>query len=287
MDHGDPVSRLAQALRSGRPVVLAEYAPATTGDSDALKRLTAPFPRTLDAVVVASDGGMSGVALSTLLAAEGLEPMLVLATSDRNRAALLSDARGAALLGLRNVLCVTGDHPSLTATPEAAGTFDIDPVQLVQLLRDGDAAASALLVGAEVYPQLRPLELTLIDTRKKAAAGAGFLVTEPIFDVAAFEEWMTAVRSEGINERAAILATVQPLTSVEEAVATQRRRHIPDELLARLQGAADVPAEGVAACAQIAARAVAVEGVRGLFIRSAGEPEVVAEVMRRAGLPVA
>jgi hypothetical protein len=114
--------------------------------------------------------------------------------------------------------------------PEAAAAFDVDPTQLVQLLKSGDGRVSTLLVGVDVYPQLRPLELALIDTRKKVAAGAGFLVTHPIFDAAPFEEWMTAVRNEGLNERAGILAAVQPLTNVDEAVASQRRRHIPDEV---------------------------------------------------------
>ncbi|MCJ7490840.1 MAG: methylenetetrahydrofolate reductase, partial [Dehalococcoidia bacterium] len=201
--------------------------------------------------------------------------------------ALLADARGAALLGVRNVLCVSGDHPSLGTSPEAAAAFDVDPTQLVQLLRNGDATASMLLIGAEVYPQLRPLDLALIDTRKKVVAGAGFLITQPIFDSDAFDEWMTAVREEGLSDRTAILAGVQALTSADEAVASQRRLHIPDGVIARLGGASDVAAEGIAICAELAARIATVDVVRGIYIRSAGKPENVAEIMRRAGLRVA
>ena len=279
------LSKLAQALRSGRLAIVAECVPAAVNDAEALKRLAAAFPP-LDAVVVGSDS-VSALVCSTLLAAQGVETVLCLSTGDRNRAALLADARGAALLGVRNVLCVSGDHPSLGASPEAAAAFDIDPVQLVQVLRNSGDAASTLLVGAEVYPQLRPLDLALIDTRKKIAAGAGFLITQPIFDSDAFDEWMTAVREEGLSDRAAILAAVQPLTSVDEAVASQQRLHIPDGVIARLTGAGDIAVEGIAVSTEVAARLAGIDGVRGIYIRSAGKPENVAEIMRRAGLRVA
>jgi methylenetetrahydrofolate reductase (NADPH) len=283
MVQGTTASKLAQALRSGRPALIAECVPAAVGDADSLKRLTAALPTSLDGVVVASDG-VSALACSTLLVAEGVETVLTLSTADRNRDALQSDARGAALLGIRNVLCLSGGHPSPGASPEAAAAFDVDPTQLVQLLKEGDGPVSTLLVGAEVYPQLRPLELALIDTRKKVAAGAGFLVTHPIFDVPAFEEWMTAVRNEGLSERIPILASVRALTNVDEAVASRQRNHIPDEVIARLQAAADAAAEGIAVCAELAARLTSVEGVRGIYIRSSGKPEDVAEIARLAGL---
>jgi methylenetetrahydrofolate reductase (NADPH) len=285
MTRDSTLSKLAQALRSGRPAIVAECVPATVNDVEALKRLAAAFPP-LDAVLVGSDG-VSALVSSTLLAAQGVETVLCLSTDDRNRAALLADAQGAALLGVRNVLCVSGDHPSLGASPEAAAAFDIDPVQLVQMLGSSGGAASTLFVGAEVFPQLRPLELALIDTRKKVAAGAAFLITQPIFDGDAFDEWMAAVRAEGLSDRAAILAAVQSLTSVDEAVASQRRLHIPDDVTARLTGAGDFAAEGIAVCAELAAQIATVDGVRGIYIRSPGKPENVAEIMRRAGLRVA
>jgi len=279
------LSKLAQALRSGRLAIVAECVPAAVNDAEALKRLAAAFPP-LDAVVVGSDS-VSALVCSTLLAAQGVETVLCLSTGDRNRAALLADARGAALLGVRNVLCVSGDHPSLGASPEAAAAFDIDPVQLVQVLRNSGDAASTLLVGAEVYPQLRPLDLALIDTRKKVAAGAGFLITQPIFDSDAFDEWMTAVREEGLSDRTAILAGVQALTGVDEAIALQQRRRIPDDVIARLTGAGDIAVEGIAVSTEVAARLAGIDGVRGLYIRSPDKPENVAEIMRRAGLRVA
>ena len=272
-------SKLARALRSGQPALVAEWVPAAASDTDSLKRFAAALPPSLDAVVVAGNG-VSALAYSILLAADGIEPVLTLSTSDRNREALLSDARGATLLGIKNALCLPGSDRS----GETAASFDVDPTQLVQLLKSSDGPVSALLVGAEVYPQVRPLQLALIDARKKVAAGAGFLITQPVFDMAAFEEWMAAVREEGIAGHVPILAAAHALTSADEAIASQRRRRIPDEVIARLQGAADAAAEGFALCAELAARLMSVEGVRGLYIRSTGRAEEVAEIIRRAGL---
>lgn len=272
---------LAQALRSERSAIIAECVAETVADADTLRRFARALPPSLGGVVVASDG-VSALASAALLAAAGVEPILTLSTGDRNRDALLADARGGALLGVRSVLCLDG-----AASTEAAASFDIDPTQLVHLLSGGDASLSALLAGAEVFPLVRPLPLALIDTRKKVAAGAGFLVTQPIFDAAAFEQWMMAVRDEGISARVPILVGVQALTSVDEASATRRRLHIPDEVIARLQSAADAASEGIALCAELAARLTTVEGVRGLFIRSSGGPERLAEILRRADLRAA
>lgn len=278
----DATSRLAQAMRSGRPAVIAEWLPTAT-DADAFKQVVGAFPPSLDAIVVAGDGALSAVACSTLLAAEGFEPVLALSTASRNRDALLSEVRGAAMVGVKNVLCLAGDHPSLGASPGAAGTFDIDPVQLLQMLGDDDTAPK-LLPGAEVYPQVRPLELALIDTRKKVAAGAGFLVTQPIFDMVAFEEWMGTVRAEDVVGHVPLLASVQALASVDEALASQRRRHIPDDVITRFQAADDAAAEGIAVCAEMAAKLKDIQGVSGIYIRSSGKPEAVAEIVRRADL---
>lgn len=252
----DRASKLAQALNSGRLVVIADCVAAAVADADGLKQLARALPPSLDAVVMRDDGALSTVACSSLLAAEGLEPVLALSTAQRNRVALMADTRGAAMMGVKVLLCVTGEHPSKSASPEAAGAFDINPTQLVQMLK-GDDATSALLIGAEVYPKVQPLELALIDTRKKVAAGAEFLVTQPIDDPTAFEEWMAAVRAEGLAEKVAIFASVRVDDTAED---------------------------GVAACAELASKLKSVEGVRGIYIRGSGKPEIAGEIVRRAGL---
>jgi methylenetetrahydrofolate reductase (NADPH) len=211
--------------------------------------------------------------------------MLTLLTRDRNRTAILADVAGAAALGVKNVLCLPGDHQSLGAQPEAAGVYDVDPVQLIQLLADSlDGAPFSLFVGAEAYSHLRPLELSLIDARKKVKAGARFLMTSPVFDAASFSEWLDAVRREKLDDKVAVIASVQPLTDIAQAEALQRRGRVPESVVARLRDAADVTAEGTAICAEIAAKLMSLDGVRGIHIAWGGTPGLVAEVISRAGL---
>ncbi|MGA2285230.1 MAG: methylenetetrahydrofolate reductase [Dehalococcoidia bacterium] len=280
-------STLAQALESGRRVVTAELVTAGTQDADAVRTLAAAFPSSLDALVVSSGGepAISAVISSTLLAALGVEPVLALLTRDRNRTALLADAAGAGAMGVRNILCLPGEHQTLGAQPEAAGVYDVDPVQLIQLLAGSlTGAPFSLFIGAEAYPHLRPLELSLIDARKKAKAGARFLLTSPIFDAASFIEWLDAARQEKIDEEVAIIATVQPLTDVAQAEALQRRGRVPEAVVARLRNATDTVAEGIAICAETASKLAGLEGVRGVHIAWGGTAGVAAEVISRAGL---
>jgi methylenetetrahydrofolate reductase (NADPH) len=262
MGEAEAVSKLAQALRSGRLAVTAECVASGSKDADDVRRLAAAFPPALDALVVSdNDGqGISAVVCSALLAGQGLEPVLTVLTRDRNRIALLSDVLGAAALGVRDVLCLPGDHQSLGSQPEAAGAYDVDPVQLIQLLneRQGDGHDS-LFIGAEAYPHLRPLELSMIDVRKKIRAGARFLLTRPVFDMASFEEWMGTVRQEGLHERVDIIASVQPLTGADQA-------------------------ESIAACVETAAALKSVDGVRGVHIMGDGTPDLAAAVIAGAGL---
>ncbi len=275
-------SKLAEAFGSGRSTLLVEFAPSAS-DAESLRSAIATLPVGVDSVVVRSDS-ISALACSALLASQGIDPVLALSTGDQNRNALLAEARGAALLGVRNVLCLARGKPSAGASPEAGAAFDVDPTQLLQLLTNGDAVLSALLSGAEVYPLVRPLALSLIDARKKVSAGARFLVTQPIYDVAAFEEWVGAIREESISERVPLVASVRALKDANEAVKQQGRGHIANDLVARLQGAGDPAAEGVAVAGETASQLVALEGISGLFVRSSGQPEDITEIVRRAGI---
>jgi methylenetetrahydrofolate reductase (NADPH) len=276
-------SKLAQALCSGRPALIAEWVPAAVSDADSLKRLTAALPTWLDAVVVASNG-VSALACSTLLAADGLETVLTLSTGDRNRDALLSDARGATL-GIPSALCLSGGQPSPALhrkPPPRSTSTQLNWCSVKSGDGPGRRYSSASMSTRNPPAGACPDRHAEEGCRRRRLPGHA-----PHLRCHSFEEWMTAVRNEGLNERAGILAAVQPLTNVDEAVASQQRRHIPDEVVARLQSATDAAAEGIALCAELAARLVHVEGVRGIYIRSSGKPEAVAEIVRRAGLRAA
>jgi len=221
-------SKLSEKLGSGKLALTAACLPPHHSDAASIKKLAACFPAAVDSVVVADNPSKvrgSALACAALLAAEKLEPMLSLITRDRNRIALESDVLGASALGVKNFLCLTGAHQSLGASAQAAGAFDIDSLQLCQALAkmasqgldfDGNklSVTPNFGIAASVHPYLRPMELSLLQTKKKIAAGAEVLLTDPIFDLAGFEEWMKAIRAEGLEKKVAIVASVLPLASV-------------------------------------------------------------------------
>ena len=189
---------LAQALSSGRLLLTAECVPPRSGGADAVRAISAVLAPSLDAVVVADNPDEihgSALACAALLAQEGRQAIVTMATRDRNRVALESDALGASALGVRGILCLSGQHQSLGVSPQAAGANDIDSLQLTQALKG--LGLPNMLFGAVAHPTLQPLELNLIRLRKKIAAGADLLFTQPVFDFDAFATWMDAVRAAG------------------------------------------------------------------------------------------
>lgn len=294
-------SKLSDKLASGKLALTAACLPPVDTGAAAIKQLAACFPAVIDSVVVADNPGRvrgSALACAALLAAEKVEPMLSLLTRDRNRIALESDVLGATALGVRSFLCLTGAHQTLGAGPQAAGAFDIDSVQLCQALArmtgegvdfDGNKLSSLpqFAIAASVHPYLRPLELAVLQTRKKVLAGARVLLTDPIFDLEGFELWMQAVRRAGLEQRAAIVASVLPLVSVAQAEALSVRpgfAPIPAGVLAKLRAASDVPAAGIGIVADIAARLKAIPGVRGIHLLSDGCEALVPRLVAEARL---
>jgi methylenetetrahydrofolate reductase (NADPH) len=280
-------SKLAQALSTGRLATTAECVPLRGGDAAAVKKLAEVLPAGLDAVVVADNPGAihgSALATATMLAREGRDAVLTMVTRDRNRIALESDALGAWALGVDAVLSLSGDHQSLGVAPEAAGVYDIDSIQFVQKLK---TLVPELTVGAAVHPYQTPMELSLLRLRKKIAAGADFLLTQAVFDLEGFKRWMEAVRAEGLEKRAAIIASVLPLESVEEAKELERRRTygpVGEAAMARISQAGDAAKEGIAMAAEMAAAVKGIEGVRGIHILCGGNEQAAAAVIQQAGL---
>ena len=281
-------SKLAQAFTSGRLVLTAECLPPRNGGPDAVKQLSGALPPGLQAVVVVDNPDAihgSALACATLLAREGRDTVLSMVTRDRNRIALESDARGAVALGVGGILCLSGNHQSLGVCPQAAGVYDIDSIQFTQALKGW--GLQGLLAGAVAHPYQQPLELNLLRLKKKVAAGADFLLTEALFDLAGFTRWMDAVREAGLDKKTAIIASVLPLTSIEKAEALRRRPTygpLDEAVIARLAKASDPASEGVAMAAAMAAQLKTIPGVRGIHILSGGCEALVAGVIKAAGL---
>ncbi len=290
---------LAEALQTGRLTLSVECLPPRGPDAAGVRKLAGALPARVDAVVVADnphgDGG-SALACAAILAGEKAAPVLSVVTRDRNRIALQADVLGAAAVGVRSVLCLSGEHQSLGADAQAAGVYDIDPVQLIRGLKamcDQGVdfagkpleAAPKLLLGAAAHPYLRPMALNLMGLKKKVAAGAGFFITQAVFDVAGFAEWMEAVRAAGIDKQAAIIASVLPLTSVEQAKLLQAKKSsgVGAEVVNRLADAADAAKEGIAIASEVAKKVKSIAGVRGIHILSGGAL-AVATIVEEAGL---
>src|SRR3989442_7352775 len=165
---------------------------------------------------------------AALLLREGLEPVMQLATRDRNRIALQADVLGAAALGVRNIVALSGDDPKSGNEPEAAAVFDLDTEDLLEVLRDlrdkgvlrgGDSVdpRPAIFIGATANPFGGPMEDSFVNLRGKAEAGAGLLQTPAIYGLDAVQEWMHLVRKERLHEKVHILAGILPLGSREAA----------------------------------------------------------------------
>lgn len=299
-----PDSKLANKIKSGGFVVTAEYLPRAGTDISAIEACVNPLSQGPVAVNVADNHygiATSSLATSVALNRAGIEPIYQIVTRDRNRIALQSDLLGAALLGIKNVLCLSGYHQSLIGCPDSANVFDIDSIQLLAtvkkmndegLLLDGKKIEGtfSMLIGAAANPYTRPMELNVIRILKKAEAGADFIQTQAVFDIEILQQWVEALKKEGLTERIAILAGVLPLTSADEAKRlndTYTDFNIPEEVIERIRAAGDLNAqkkEGLAICAEIIGKVKNIKGLRGVHIFSGGNEAIVPEVLAAAAM---
>ena len=296
---GQPArSRLAELLDAGQFVVTGELVPPRAPDPEAVRRAARAMRGLVDAVNVTDNAtarvGMAPTAAAVLAMAEGLDPVLQLTCRDRNRLALTADLLGAHALGVRSVLCLSGDPLEVGPFTDAKAVFDLDAVGLAGL---------AAALGAGRGPdgtELRPPAPFLIGVAEapgadasggarlaaKVAAGARFVQTQPIYDVAAFAAWLGRVAERGLPERAAILAGVLPPRSAAqlERFAALPGWAVPEATLRRLRSASDQQAEGIALAAEVVEQVRALPGVRGVHLMGLGPVGWVTEVVKAAGL---
>jgi 5,10-methylenetetrahydrofolate reductase len=297
-------SKLAKKIETGDFIITAECAPGATAAGATAEAALKSLDGKLVAVNLADNS--HGVAISSVAAAVaamklGAEPVLQMVTRDRNRIALQSDLLGAASLGIKNVLCLSGYHQTLIGCPESANVFDVDSTQFIELtarmsengvLADGTKfdGQFSMLVGAVANPFLKPLELNLFRLGKKIEAGARFIQTHAVFDIETFSQWLDAARKEGLTKKAAILAGVFPLDSAAEAQKlrdTYAEFCIPDKVIERLKKAGDNGAQkkqGLAICVETIKQLKGLDGLRGIHILSGGKEALVPEILAASGL---
>ncbi len=297
-------SKFAKKIVAGDFIITAECAPGATASAATAEAALKALGDKLVAVNIADNShgvAMSSMAASIAAIKLGAEPVLQMVTRDRNRIALQSDLLGAASLGIKNVLCLSGYHQTLMGCPESANVFDVDSTQFIQMtnrmseqgvLADGTKINGqfSMLVGAAANPFLRPLELNLLRLGQKIESGAKFIQTHAVFDLEAFSQWLDAVRKEGLTKKTAILAGVFPLASAAEAQKlrdTYGEFRIPDKVIERLKKTGDDGAqkkEGLAICVETIKQLKALEGLRGIHILSGGKEASVPEILAAAGL---
>ena len=303
----EPVSRLEEVLRSGRPAVTAELNPPDSADPASVPERASAIASVCDAINATDAAGasvhMSSVAVSTLLVRQGLDPVMQLSCRDRNRIAVQGDLLGAAALGIRNVLCLTGDGVQTGDHPEARPVFDLDAITLLKTARN-PARRQCIPLGSQARERSPSVSWGgrksvraaasisgLCRLGKKIEAGAQFIQTQYCYDVPRLRSYMDQVRDMGLHELAYILVGVGPLRSARSAQWMRSNVPgvvIPDEIIARLKGVppggGNQGREGKRICVEIIQEVMEIEGVRGVHIMAYRQEHLVPEIVSESGL---
>ena len=300
-------SNLKKVLASGQFAVTAELGPPKNADAEVIRTKAKLLSGCADAVNITDCQTaivrMSSITSSVILMQEGLEPVTQMTCRDRNRIAIQSDLLGAAALGVKNLLCLTGDHQKFGNHPNSAGVFDMDSIQLLQMVRmmrdekvfqcgeEIKGREPDFFLGAAANPFADPFEFRALRLAKKIAAGAQFIQTQLVYNVEKFAAWMKAVRDLGLHEKCYILAGVTPPKSIGMARYMKNNvpgMDVPDHVIARLKGAKDakkdVQEEGINICVDIINMVKEIEGVAGVHIMAIEWESAVPEIAKRAGL---
>jgi 5,10-methylenetetrahydrofolate reductase len=301
-DHERVIHSFETACASGGFVTTVEIAPPDSADPATLLARAERFRGLVDAINITDGAGgnchMSSAAAAAILAADGHVPVCQIAGRDRNRIAVQGDMLGASALGVRNILCITGDDVGQGDHPDAKRVFDLDSIGLLTVarrMRDDGVFASGrklevapdLFLGATANPFVPPYEDRIDNLAAKIAAGAQFVQTQFCFDVARFERFMERVRDRGLERRAAIIVGVGTLSTARALTWMAHHVpgvHIPADVVARIAAAKDQRAEGLEVLVETIAAIRAIPGVAGVHLMGHRNEDVLAEAIRRSGL---
>lgn len=294
-------SKLQQILESGQFSVTAEIGPPISADAEIVREKARELRGVIDAANVTDNQTaivrMSSIAASCLSLQEDVEPILQMTCRDRNRIAIQSDLLGAHALGLKNLLCLSGDHQTFGNHPQSKNVYDIDSIQLIQAmkkLKDESVLMSGtptkkpaeFFIGATANPFADPEELQFIRLRKKINAGAQFVQTQAIYDIEKFARWMEVVRREGFDEQAYILAGIVVNKSLKsmEMTALVAGMDVPQYLIDRMKAATARDEEGIRIALELIQEIRKIKGVSGIHIMAIGWESVVPVIVEKAGL---
>ncbi len=293
-------SRLEQLLQAGQTVVTAEIMPPKTPSAHLLQKKARAMKGYITAANLTDNQSamvrMSSLASSKIVMDAGIEPIFQITCRDRNRLAIQSDVIGAAALGIKNILCVTGDHQKFGNHPHSKNVYDMDSIQLIHTLKimrdegrfqNGEFIRNRLkskikppeiFIGAAANPFGHPSDFRPLRLKKKVAAGADFIQTQPVFDLPVFLNWHKRVLELGLLEQTALLVGITPVRSVralrymDECVPGM---HIPPEIIRRMSRADDMEQEGYQLARETIEQIRTLPGVRGIHLMAIGWEKIV------------
>ncbi|MEZ5774143.1 MAG: methylenetetrahydrofolate reductase [Hyphomicrobiaceae bacterium] len=295
-------SMLERVLRRGWFAITAELNPPDSADPRDVMKAAEPLKDVCDAINATDASGanchMSSMGICSLLSRAGVGIVLQISCRDRNRIAIQGDVLGAAAMGVSNILCLTGDGVGVGDQPGAKPVFDFDSLSLLRTLktmRDEGTFLSGrklttrpnVFLGAAENPCIPPLEWRANRLEKKVRAGADFIQTNYIYDVAIFRRFMERVRDMGLDEKVFILAGVGPIASAKTARwmrANVPGIHVPDAVIDRLEKAAKPAEEGKKLCIELIQEIRELKGVKGVHVMAYRREHLVGEIIEETGI---
>ena len=297
-------SNLEKILKAGHFAFTGELDPPRGTNAEEVIKKAAHLKGKVDSVNITDNQTavvrMASWAACILLIQQGLEPNFQMVCRDRNRLAMQADILGAYAHGIRNMLCLSGDHQQFGDHPQAKGVFDIDSMQLISMVKkmrdEGKFLGGAeleesprIFIGAAANPFADPFEWRIHRLAKKIKAGVDFIQTQCIYNMEKFREWIKQANDMGLTEKAYILAGVTPMKSVGMAKYMKSKvpgMDVPEEVIERLQGAGKgkVADEGIKfACEQIE-EFKEMKGVAGVHLMAIEWEHKVPEIAEMAGV---
>jgi methylenetetrahydrofolate reductase (NADPH) len=308
-------SNLEKVLRAGHFAVTGELGPPASADATVITDKAGYFRDTVDSVNITDNQTavvrMSSIAAAVQLLGLGIEPNVQMTCRDRNRIAIQSDLLGAAALGIKNLVCLTGDHQTFGNHPMAKNVFDLDSMGLLSTVKkmcdegtvqSGDKmkVPPRFFLGAAANPFADPFEFRPYRLAKKVKAGAQFVQTQLIYNVSKFAEYMKVAGDLGLLDDVYVLAGVGPIKSSGAARYMANNvpgMDVPDEIVSRMTGAIKgIPSEekaarraawqdeGIAICVEIIQQVREIPGVAGVHIMAIEWEAAVPTIVEKAGL---
>ena len=300
----EPLSGLHRLLLAGQFVVTAELQATDSADPASVLEQAELLRGSVDAVNCTDNSAahphIAPLAAAHLLAEVGMEPIMQLACRDRNRLGLQADLLGAAALGVRNVMCMTGDDVTAGDHPEAKPIYDIDAIHLIRIariMRDEGmylsgrplTEAPRFLIGAVENPFAPPLEFRPMRLGKKIEAGAEFVQTQICFNLDKLRLFMARCDELGLLDHVWVLVGVFVPNSAKGT--RYLRDHVPgvdvpDRVIERMDAAPveDQKAEGIRIALEIVEAVRQIHGVSGIHLMTINHEEAIPRVVEGAGL---